>query len=196
VMDAAERHISKTIRTFVAVKVKPDKAAEELLAEIRKALRDEAIVWNRTANFHVTLLFIGDTSPEQIAPVQQALNRIAMQAKPFDFSVSGLGVFRTIHRPRVLWLGVNSSFELANLKRLTDEELFPVLKLDSREMFKPHLTIGRMRKIDDLQNLSELIGKYAGTQFLRVKVEEILFYQSITTPEGPIYQVLSAHPLK
>ncbi len=195
-MDPAERHISKALRTFIAVRVEPNQAAEEMLSEIRTSLCDETIVWNRTANFHVTLLFIGDTFPEQIVPVQQALDRIAKQSKPFDFTVSGLGVFRTIHRPRVLWMGVNNSIDLMNLKQVVDEELCAVLKPGSREMFKPHLTIGRMRRIDDQKNLSELIGKYEEFVFLRVKVEEILFYESITTPDGPVYQVLSAHPLK
>lgn len=195
-MNPAERHTKTPIRTFIAVKVSPDKAAMELLKEIRNALKDENIVWNRIENFHITVLFIGETPLEMIQSIQQPLEKLAERTERFRFKISGLGVFRTINHPRVLWLGCRDTEQLFNLKKFTDEGLLPLLKLNQSENFKPHLTIGRMRKIQDLKLLGEILKKYENQDFLRVKADEIIFYESISTPEGPVYKLISAHPFK
>ncbi len=195
-MDSVERHIVKNIRTFIAVKVIPDKEAVNLLKDIRHVFRQENILWNKTENFHITILFIGNTPAEMLIPVKKSLDIIAQRTSPFNFFISGIGVFRTINHPRVLWLGVNKSESLNVLKELTDETLLPFLKMEAREKFKPHLTIGRMRRINDQKILEEILKKYKMRNFLNVKVDEIVFYESITTPEGPVYRILSTHPLK
>jgi len=195
-MDSVERHIGEKIRTFIAVKVVPDLKAAASLKEIRTELQSENILWNKTENFHITLLFIGSTPVEMLAPVQELLDLVAVQTSPFDFLIAGIGVFRTINHPRVLWLGVNESKALNDLKELTDKTVFPLLKMEAGEQFKPHLTIGRMRRINDLKKLENLIRNYKALDFLKVKVDEITFFESITTPGGPIYKSLSTHPLK
>jgi len=194
-MDPAERHTKKKLRTFIALRVKTDRKTTGILDDIREVFRSENIVWNRKQNFHVTLLFIGDTSPEMLLTVQESIERIAAQTRPFQFHIEGLGIFRTINHPRVLWLGTGNTELLAELKDRTDKALFPVLKIESMEKFKPHLTIGRMRRIIDLKLLKETMQKYDGQVFQKVVVKEIIFYESITTPEGPVYRVLSVHPL-
>jgi len=195
-MDSVQRHINKTHRTFIAVNVTPDNDFEAYLQSLRSLLRNEDIVWNRRENFHITLLFIGETQAEMILPISEVLDKVAEQVKSFHFYISGAGVFRTINHPRVLWLGLIDSKELSDIKKLVDGNLFPFLKTTAFENFKPHLTIGRMRKIKDLNLLKEIIQNSVGQVFQQIKVEEIIFYESITTPDGPVYKVLSAHPLQ
>ena len=195
-MDSVERHIGNNLRTFIAVKVIPDEKAAASLKDIRTTLQTENILWNKTENFHITLLFIGSTPIDMLYPIQESMDFVASQTHPFDFFISGIGVFRTINHPRVLWLGVNESKALKDLKELTDKSLFPLLKMEAREQFKPHLTIGRMRRINDLKNLEALLRNYKTRDFLKVKVQEIIFYESITTSGGPVYRSISNHTLK
>jgi len=167
-----------------------------MLAEMRSVLKNENIVWNRIENFHITVLFIGETSPEMINSIEQTLDQIAERTGPFHLIISGVGVFRKLSHPRVLWLGCRKADQLFKLKELTDEILLPQLKIAQTEKFKPHLTIGRMRKILDLNLLGDILKKFEDQDFITVKADEIIFYESISTPEGPVYKLISAHPFK
>jgi len=53
-----------------------------------------------------------------------------------------------------------------------------------------------MRKINDLFALNESIRKFSNFDFQKVDVKEIIFFESVSTPEGPVYKTLSVHPLK
>jgi 2'-5' RNA ligase len=53
-----------------------------------------------------------------------------------------------------------------------------------------------MKNIEDSKLLETVLKKYKNQEFLKVHVEEIIFYESLLFPEGPKYRILSAHPLK
>lgn len=169
---------------------------ETKLKSLRKDFISEQILWNRTDNFHVTLLFIGDTSTEILNSIKESLDKVAQETNPFHFFISGIGVFRKPSHPRVLWLGLRETEQLKALKVNIDEALNPILKSKSTEYFKPHLTIGRIKRIKDIQQLEIILKKYENVDFLEVMVKDLIFYESIITPDGPIYEILSTHPLK
>jgi 2'-5' RNA ligase len=124
------------------------------------------------------------------------LDKVAQNTNPFHFFISGIGVFRKPSHPRVLWLGLRETVQLNDLKVNIDAALNPILKSEAREHFKPHLTIGRIKRIKDIQQMEIILKKYENVDFLEVKVKDFIFYESIITPNGPIYEILSTHPLK
>jgi len=56
--------------------------------------------------------------------------------------------------------------------------------------FRPHLTLGRMKYIDNKEALSNLINSSEGINLPPQTVNELLLYESILKPEGPVYQPL------
>jgi RNA 2',3'-cyclic 3'-phosphodiesterase len=195
-MQSAEGNILKSKRTFVAIRISMIDYFETMLKSLCKDFISEQILWNRTDNFHVTLFFIGDTSPEILNSIKESLDKVAQETNPFHFFISGIGVFRKLRHPRVLWLGLRETGKLYDLKVSIDEILYPILKSEAREQFKPHLTIGRIKKIKDQEQLEIILKKYENLDFIEVKVKDFIFYESIITPQGPIYEILSIHPLK
>jgi len=57
----------------------------------------------------------------------------------------------------------------------------------AEKAFNPHLTLGRIKFIQDKDVLYSLVNKYKSTFIQQVTVSEIIFYQSILSSEGPTY---------
>jgi 2'-5' RNA ligase len=68
------------------------------------------------------------------------------------------------------------------------------LKLNAFEVeerqFKPHLTLGRVKSVKNIENLKTMLERDKDTQFQIVHVSEVILYESILMQTGPIYKAL------
>ena len=87
------------MRLFVAMDIPEDarSAIGALAAKLRLACRNAR--WVRIEGLHVTLKFIGETSPEKAADIKTALSSIPSRA-PIPMNFRGLGFFPNERRPR------------------------------------------------------------------------------------------------
>lgn len=129
-----------TTRLFVAL-VPPLTVRTELAALAVK--RMTGVHWTPVENFHLTMRFIGETSPEKLERYAEALDRVRVE--PFILPVEGVGVFPNHGPAKVLWAGVgNAHTRLFQLRKQVDEALLAVDGgLDVRH-FHPHFTLGRL----------------------------------------------------
>ena len=177
-------------RTFVAIKIPVSNQTVELINDIRTELKDDKIRWVESCNMHITLFFLGDTEEEIVESIANELSDSLMNFKSFSFLSKGLGVFKSIYNPKVIWFGLESSKEIIELKKIIDKAIKPFgFKIDKRE-FKPHLTLGRVKFIKNRNNLKSLIEKYKEIEIQDFKIDEVVFYESKLTPQGPIYKVI------
>ena len=175
-------------RTFIAAKIEPSTELLNIYTKLRNELQNEKIKWVDNHNFHLTLFFLGDTTEEQINQIRIQLSNIVDNFAPFSIKLQGLGVFKNFHKPRVLWAGVYNYEPLGDVKELIDKEMLKLgFNPDARE-FKPHLTIGRIKWIDDKEKLKNIVMKNEDLYFQETKINEIIFYESILKPEGPVYK--------
>lgn len=175
-------------RTFIAIKTELNDSAVDLLEELKNELYDEKIRWVDASNFHLTLFFLGDTSGDLVEEVKDRLNEKLSDFKSFSLICKGFGVFRNVKTPRALWFGFKHSDELFALKRIIDNTLINLgLDVDKKD-FNPHLTIGRTKFIADRQNLEALLKKYKDYNIQEFKISEVIFYESILTPQEAIYK--------
>jgi 2'-5' RNA ligase len=191
-MDKNGKHFK---RLFIAVRIEPDIPLLNWFKQVKETLKNEEIRWTRLENLHLTLLFLGDTNIELIPEISTALERSTVSYQYFRFSLSGLGVFRSLSYPRVLWIGIKETEKLGLIKESIDNQLKPLLNKDVTGSFKPHLTLGRMKRIENLELLKELISKYRDNKFMEVEIDEIILYESILNKSGPVYKVIKTIPL-
>lgn len=178
-------------RIFFAVRVDPGEKMMEIISELKKLMSEENIRWVEPSNFHITLAFPGNTEEDKIAAATYLVNDYCKASGEFKFSISGTGVFKSLRDPKVIWMGVSESERLKNLYVLVTSALKSMeLKIEERA-FNPHVTIGRIKSVSFPEKFTADIEKYQNLIIQEVSVKEVILYESILKPTGPVYNPLS-----
>jgi RNA 2',3'-cyclic 3'-phosphodiesterase len=152
--------------------------------------------WVSPDNLHLTLKFLGGVEPGRLAGIEVALARVAVEARPFDLAVRGLGAFPTPSRPRVLWAGVAAGGEaLGALARRVDDALAALGFEREARAYSPHVTLGRVRMPRRDASLAAALAAGAGTDFGHARVARLDLMRSDLSPRGARYSSLASWPI-
>jgi 2'-5' RNA ligase len=175
-------------RIFIAIKVVPGNTFLSTISTLKAGLKNENIRWIDQANIHLTLAFLGDTQDEMIIPIIEMMKRRLEDSAKFDLVIKGTGVFRSLKDPRIIWAGIAGSGELLKLNLIVVDGLKAIgIKLEDRP-FNPHLTLGRIKNLKDLSSLKDLMAEYENSVIQKVFVDEVILYESLLLPSGPVYK--------
>lgn len=174
-------------RIFVAVKVEPELKLSEMISSYKSILKDESIKWTSISNIHITLAFIGNTQEEKISAISSELAKSCEGFGKLNLKIKGSGVFKSLDNPHVIWAGIERSEELIKLYQSVKKTLNVCGVNLPDTPFRPHLTLGRIRKLKNINTLREIAEKYKETELQSVPVNEIVLYESILRPQGPLY---------
>jgi len=178
-------------RIFIALKVEPSAAFLKLISTLKSALSIDSIKWTNPENIHLTLAFLGDTEENIIENINSMLKEKCTGSGNFELVIKGFGVFRSISDPRILWTGISHSGKLLQLNEIVINGLKDLkIKLEERP-FKPHLTLGRIKQVNDKETLRSLIEQFENTEIQIVPVNEVILYESILMASGPVYKTLT-----
>lgn len=167
------------------------------LTALQQDLKKHAlpIRWMAPANIHLTLTFLGDTAPNRLQAIEEALITTSQGHRPMQLQAAGLGVFPRLNNPRVLWAGLKGDiYALAALKKAVDNVLSELdlgLKIDGRRSFRPHLTLGRFRHKIASQKLVDVIRELGKKQPISFNVDRVHLFNSTLRPQGAVYTQLA-----
>ena len=141
----------RTLRLFfgVTLPIQVRSQIEESAAAAKAfpaAEGDVAIKWVPSANYHVTVKFVGETAEEDvvtlISRMEKHLAAASRECRPFRMAIKGAGAFPETGRPRILWAGVNPECapNLGALRRAADKASF---FSDDGDVLTPHVTVAR-----------------------------------------------------
>jgi len=188
--------MKNTIRTFIAIKITPEKKLTELVSWLKEKLTGEAIKWVELNNLHLTLRFLGDTTPEQVQEISKMLDDLPGKFDSFQFSLKGTGYFKSKGQPRVLCLTIENDTMLKKVVEVIENRVVQSgFESESRE-FKPHLTLARIKFIKNKTAFYSLVNNQNPDEIQSINVSEIIFYQSILNPDGPVYKPIKKAKLK
>lgn len=186
----------KMIRTFLAIELKDDETIEKIISFTQRLKQNQPkIKLVEPVNLHMTMKFLGNI-PETQAPkiysiLQEEINDKLFHGKNFEYSLKGVGQF---NRFSVLWIKLLGNIQfLQNIKDSLEDFLFNKLKIerDKRTKFKPHLTIGRLKKdkinYKTFDTLKNLISENKDLEFGVFTINQVKLKKSVLTPQGPIY---------
>lgn len=134
------------MRLFIAVNLPQDvrRALWDAVAPLRE--RRFPVRWVQPEGLHVTLKFLGEVARERESALRDAIARAVGDMRQFPLGLSGFGAFPTLERPRVVWAGCEPAPPLELVQHALEREMqelgFP---LEGRP-FRPHITIGRVRR--------------------------------------------------
>src|SRR4051794_28100006 len=123
------------------------KIAEEV-ERLKQPMNDAGfrVAWVPAANLHLTLKFIGSVEEDLIEGITGACKRVAARYAPIEAKAAGLGAFPSLHKPNVLWVGVQAPQSLSALQRDVEAAMVD-LGFDKEERaYHPHVTVGRVKE--------------------------------------------------
>lgn len=136
------------MRAFIAFEL-PDELRAALAAisvGLRNSLPDAPLSWVPASNMHLTLKFLGEISPAQVPAIAAVLQPLSESYAPIPISLSGLGAFPNLRRPRVLWAGLQAPPALTRLAAEVEAALQAHGFAREPRAFTPHLTLARVRR--------------------------------------------------
>ncbi|MGH3116712.1 MAG: RNA 2',3'-cyclic phosphodiesterase [Gaiellales bacterium] len=178
-------------RIFVAVPL--DEGLRNAILDLQKHLEDAGAVarWIRPEQLHFTLRFLGEISLAQVARVKVASREAAARIDPFTVTLRGLGAFPSLHRPQVVWAGVEEGREplqalAGHLQEALARQRFPA----EPKPFRPHLTLARVKSTRNWGELVRALGAFKDEGIGTQRVDILVVFESHLTPKGPRYTPL------
>lgn len=184
----------ETKRTFIAIDFRLHPEMEELIGRLRKEFHGEQMKWVDPDQLHLTLRFLGNTTVEQVESISKGLEALAGQFSSFNVRVIGLGLFLKNGFPTILWTGMELPDQFQVFTKAVEELAVEAGFEPESKPFKAHLTLCRIKSIRQREKLKGIIEKNRETLFFEETIGEVIFYESILRPQGPLYRPINVIP--
>jgi len=183
--------MAQGIRSFIAFPVSAEtaQAVSHAIMEWQRLPGD--VRWTSVINMHLTLKFLGDVPPDQLAAVREALANAAAGTAPFRIQFGPLGAFPSWRRPRVLWIGpVSVPPQVAVLYEAMEREMSTLGFPREDRPFSPHLTLARIKQPYGLEQLTSRMQARQSVACPPFTVRNVTLFKSDLRPAGPVYTSL------
>lgn len=185
--------VSAVIRAFLAVRVAAE--IEARLADLKRRLAaiQAAVRWVRDDGLHVTVKFLGAIEPGALDAMRGSLEAELAPFAAFDAEITGLGVFPSLRRPRVVWAGLGAApaAELAErVQRVAAPFGFP----PEARPFHGHITLGRVSAPSGWPRLEAELQAHWSDEFGSCAIAELIAYRSDLRRGGAVYTKLWTIP--
>lgn len=142
------------MRLFIAIS--PPDDVKKRLALVARGLSKSFFRLAAPENYHLTLVFLGETAEEGVLSAGAALEEAASAFQPFECELSSVGAFPRAAEPRVVWMGFGRGAEEAGI---LSEALRTNLRgrrigFDAKP-FKAHITLAYARRRLRREDLAE-----------------------------------------
>jgi RNA 2',3'-cyclic 3'-phosphodiesterase len=137
-------------------------------------------------NLHITLKFLGDTEPDKIDIIKNAIDLSVQGIESFFITSNMIASFGSEKFARVIWANVDKNGEkiIDIYDKLEEKLVAEGFKRDDKP-FTAHITIARSKEGIDLRKpLRDLKFEY------KSRVERVELYSSELTPAGARHTVL------
>ena len=147
--------------------------------------------WLGDDQLHLTLRFVGEVDRHLARDVDAALSSV--HHPRFSIGLNGLGAFDRRGEPVTLWAGVAPHEPVHALHKKVDQALARAGVEPDRRAYMPHITIARLpHGAGPIGPMIEGSGGLSGPAF---EVSDFLLYESVLTPEGPLYTLVETYSL-
>jgi len=187
------------MRLFVSVEP-PEDAVEHLdeFLSVRRSSGPE-LRWSSSAQWHVTLAFMGSAPERVVDDVVDAVSGVAARTAPLALVVAAGGCFPDVARAKVLWAGVDGDEAeldgLARLARGVRSGCSVAGAAPEGGAFVPHLTLGRFPHAVDASRWLRVLDTYRGPAWVASEVAVVASHLPRERGHRPRHEVLARVPL-
>jgi RNA 2',3'-cyclic 3'-phosphodiesterase len=183
-----------TARCFIALHA-PEFVSESM-AVIQNTLKSQGYQGNFPAkeNFHLTLRFLGDITPEQQQNVIKALSTISIPE--LQVSYGPIGFFKGNAGVRTVWANVSGAVPIQMAIDTALESEFPPDERLAKEIrtgkYTHHLTLLRAKRAPQISHVAAYLPTIPIPDISH-PAGEIVLFKSTLTRNGSIYEPLYTH---
>lgn len=183
-------------RLFIAAGVTLDAPFVNLRRDIQKFMYADKVTWVKDDVQHLTLRFLGKTPEDKVKPLVGAAGACFENFAPFELELDKIGIFGSRHHPEVIWAGFNDFEKLREIHLALEPELENLGFEKYNGNFVPHVTLARIRQINNLRFFRDNFEKVTTLQFSQtIRIDRFSLIQSHLHSDGPIYKVLKTWEL-
>jgi len=186
-------------RVFTAIDISEDirRMAGLYIDGLRGEFPKHRVRWESCGKLHLTVRFIGDINDKQLETVIKIMDRVVEPIHSFQLTIEGTGVFPSVRKPRILWLGVeDENGSVDRLKKSIEAELENAGFPGEKRLLKPHLTIARINETGIAAAALASKHRESHIEPVAFDVSQITVYESKLLPAGSVYSVISRHRLQ
>ena len=159
------------------------------------AFPDDSVRWVKREAMHLTLRFLGEVDEDRLDQIGTAIEELGDIGR-LDLRMAEVGSFGG-RRPRVVWVGFarDDGFDrLQALRRHLDAALANAGFEAEQGAYRPHLTLGRVRRQVPKRDLAALRSAVdaAPPVNIRTTVERVALVESRLLQDGPRYRRLAS----
>ena len=176
------------VRSFIAVDLDDEKLLQSIVEAqqtLSRAGGDLKLV--EPQNIHITLRFLGEIRQELVQEIIEQMKEVRFS--PFTARFKGVGVFPNVHRPRVVWIGIeDGAKEMSDISNVLEKGLRTLRVQPDNRGFTPHLTVARVRSGRNISELSRTISEMQDMEFGSIGVNCVRLKKSTLSSGGPMYE--------
>ncbi|MBD3414416.1 MAG: RNA 2',3'-cyclic phosphodiesterase [Candidatus Aminicenantes bacterium] len=185
------------MRAFIAIEMDP--IVKENLTKVISRFKkiSSHVKWVKSEAMHLTLKFLGTIKNQKATLIKDLLDRVSDVHDGFHLECKGLGTFpQKSKKPRVIWAGMSECPSLMALQSDIEKECESIGFLREKRGFHPHLTLGRIKKQSQIQDLLAELKINPKTDFGITEVDRVILFKSTLTPTGAVYDKVYESHLK
>jgi 2'-5' RNA ligase len=189
------------IRAFIAIDL--PEFVQQALSRTSHILQDKfpsgSLRWVPVHNIHVTLQFLGEVREENVKAICQVIDYETAHRPVFELRVEGLGVFPSLHRPRVIWVGITRPPELTDLQKGIQNSLSRIGFPPEERPFAPHLTLARISQSaspEAIRRVGEITAASQIGELGTIHAVQVHLIRSDLRPSGAVYTYLHSASLR
>jgi RNA 2',3'-cyclic 3'-phosphodiesterase len=188
------------IRSFIAIDLPKhiQDPLDRVISDLQSMQPHSPVRWVPARNIHLTLKFLGEVSSNNLEMLTKILQTEVPRHRCFEIKVGTLGAFPSIHRPRVIWIGVEAPADLMSLQRSIETETTRLGYMAEERPFSAHLTLGRVShnaSPEEVRQIGEGLKGYEVGLLGVNMVERVRLFRSDLEPGGAVYTPLFTIPL-
>ncbi len=178
------------VRAFISIDFNNSSVLQKI-AEVQDSIQNSGAKLKivNPKLLHITLEFLGEISANEVKKAKEILDSINF--KNFFLDVNAVNVLPNEKHIRVIYCEINGDVDI--LKEIQKQLRINLrnygFKTDNR-LFKPHLTIARVKSSQNRKELMLAINTFSNIKCGRQEIASIKLKQSVLKPEGPEYSIL------
>ena len=177
-----------SVRAFLALDF--DEPMRARLTEAVERLKREVggVRWLAPETVHLTLRFLGDSTPDALDRLSSPVERAAAACPPCEARAEGIGFFPSHGPPHVIWLALTLPPAVAALQSECERAAVAAGFGAEKRPFRPHVTLGRWR--DRVRRPAAPALDLGST-----RLGPVILFKSELRPDGAVHTPLRSFPL-